>query len=466
MFVEPKAPEAETKCSCDPTASARSTIRRAHSIRYRDGFPTTYGPGRRSSSRGDRLQRLESHIDSSNPFAPRLLQQARLRTDPADSFEGRALLAVRDADEAHTQASNRRRHESNRALLRDALSYERQPNLLDFDPIEGAFETPLSGDDPIPPTRVEREAAAAVARPPRTRNLANPTLVDGLGDRERSMSPDPSWEPLLTTIPPDHRLPSNDSSFTSANGSTPVSTSTLASLATDRSTPITTPSETEVPHVCDPCDESDQEYTETDTEADVEYDEDLDEEDFDGNLERQFERYYFGSREGDQPFAPRRRDRTWPRSRAHSVMRFPVPPQLQDQHRHHRYPHPSSSSSRRPGPPSARPPHSQNERHIRLHIPQLPPPAARTPAADSTTEVNDDARQREEEDQRMIASLAGGANDMQRILTWLSRRNEIPEQWWADAGLRRALDAASGDNPDRRTTRLLSQIDRLERTLQ
>ncbi|KAH8428804.1 uncharacterized protein LDX57_006483 [Aspergillus melleus] len=48
------------------------------------------------------------------------------------------------------------------------------------------------------------------------------SVVDGLGDRERSMSPDDdhandAWETLLTTITPDTTLPSASSSFTSAS---------------------------------------------------------------------------------------------------------------------------------------------------------------------------------------------------------------------------------------------------------
>lgn len=50
-------------------------------------------------------------------------------------------------------------------------------------------------------------------------------VVDGLGDRQRSLSPeyhrgdDDAWETLLTTITPDVNLPSADSSFTSASAS-------------------------------------------------------------------------------------------------------------------------------------------------------------------------------------------------------------------------------------------------------
>ncbi|KAE8351426.1 hypothetical protein BDV28DRAFT_137095 [Aspergillus coremiiformis] len=53
-------------------------------------------------------------------------------------------------------------------------------------------------------------------------------IVDGLGDRQRSVSPDgdhtnDAWETLLTTITPDTNLPSVDSSFTSASAGTNAS---------------------------------------------------------------------------------------------------------------------------------------------------------------------------------------------------------------------------------------------------
>jgi hypothetical protein len=52
--------------------------------------------------------------------------------------------------------------------------------------------------------------------------------VDGLGDRERSLSPDDSWDTMLTTIMPDNRLPSAESSFTSAAASFSATSSALS----------------------------------------------------------------------------------------------------------------------------------------------------------------------------------------------------------------------------------------------
>lgn len=61
--------------------------------------------------------------------------------------------------------------------------------------------------------------------------------IDGLGDRERSLSPptDP-WETMLTTIAPDTQLPSADSSFTSAAVSASFSASNANSQAGSDST--------------------------------------------------------------------------------------------------------------------------------------------------------------------------------------------------------------------------------------
>ena len=47
--------------------------------------------------------------------------------------------------------------------------------------------------------------------------------INGLGDRERSVSPEiVAWETLVTTIPPDDQVPSNQSSFTSEQNSAPA----------------------------------------------------------------------------------------------------------------------------------------------------------------------------------------------------------------------------------------------------
>lgn len=86
---------------------------------------------------------------------------------------------------------------------------------------------------------------------PETNNLPSRTPLrqgnlDGLGDRERSISPEAiSWETMLTTITPDERIPSTNSSFTSATISDSVdsldSTSSSSSSHTHHTIPPVAP---------------------------------------------------------------------------------------------------------------------------------------------------------------------------------------------------------------------------------
>ena len=71
---------------------------------------------------------------------------------------------------------------------------------------------------------------------------------DGLGDRERSFSPDDDqWETMLTTIPPDARVPSANSSFTSA---TAASASPSSNPTSSHGTMVTAPSTNTEVEVC------------------------------------------------------------------------------------------------------------------------------------------------------------------------------------------------------------------------
>lgn len=99
----------------------------------------------------------------------------------------------------------------------------------------------------------------------RTSEEARTAAIDGLGDRERSLSPEDNWETLLMTITPDNQLPSADSSFTSAT----ASASSMPSQATSTSTSITTPEEADVSPICDLLTSSDSEdVSMTETEPD------------------------------------------------------------------------------------------------------------------------------------------------------------------------------------------------------
>lgn len=78
----------------------------------------------------------------------------------------------------------------------------------------------------MPPEIRERREHRADTHSGVSRGLGADGTVDGLGDRQRSPSPDgerdtDAWETLLSTITPDTNLPSNDSSFASTSASAP-----------------------------------------------------------------------------------------------------------------------------------------------------------------------------------------------------------------------------------------------------
>ncbi|KAL9134327.1 MAG: hypothetical protein Q9175_004488 [Cornicularia normoerica] len=397
MFCEPDAANSKATIKVDPTAPARSAIRRQRTVRYspnvRDhqstlsallshGQNPSQGPMRVLADRRSLLEDIRRQDRSATSSI----------SNPTDALDVEA-----EADLAHSQASQRSRLESGRALLRDALSYERPGRRLrisrqatfseapaamilwrpggaeDFEesqssaradearsppprylpipsytsgdtsnrstlyvpslPLGTALLTPrfapahrLDGEDearanavreevlarlssrmaeimdsgereymaghavqiarmrnldPIALTSEVREQEAAylelvethlelmrsvrdhdLAELPLLRRMSRPTQAmsrparrhhrqsnfDGLGDRERSFSPDDDqWETMLTTIPPDERVPSARSSFTSATAS---STSPSSNPTSSYGTMVTAPSTNTEVEVC------------------------------------------------------------------------------------------------------------------------------------------------------------------------------------------------------------------------
>jgi hypothetical protein len=170
--------------------------------------------------------------------------------------------------------------------------------------------------------------------------------LDGLGDRDRSLSPDGdgAWETMLTTLTPDPQLPSVGSSFASVSAATSASSSVESSGTSltpmgSSQNPIDT-ANVAVENVCDLLEDS-QDSSSVMSDTEVEDDDDL---------------YELGDDA---------RDRFW-RSYADVVA-------------------------------------SRADRVARYHG-----------AADSD-------------------NLGG----MQRIMRRLARREDIPDEWWAEAGLSR-----------------------------
>ncbi|KAL8853227.1 MAG: hypothetical protein Q9221_001961 [Calogaya cf. arnoldii] len=311
MFREPAVEATKPiEKKSDPTAPARSSIRRQRSVRY----PAHPHRDRQSSRRPQ-----SHHHDRPLVDVRRLRDRARVL-----STRSGALNIEIAADQAHTEASRQRRLESGRAILRDALSYEHAhqpistrvdghypsnllrpptsssasfrhpsrhsrhrpvvPNIGHEGPLSRPHaevtRTPPPAYIPSPPytspgrsNRSSPDESAAVSLTPRfapahvpaqfealeqsrserrqpsheDATASDPLLddfpplhrvsrrhsssreravhgdVDGLGDRWRSVSPDMDpWEILLSTMPPDERLPSTSaSSFRSNEDSAP-----------------------------------------------------------------------------------------------------------------------------------------------------------------------------------------------------------------------------------------------------
>ncbi|KAI0179537.1 hypothetical protein GGR52DRAFT_536523 [Hypoxylon sp. FL1284] len=86
-----------------------------------------------------------------------------------------------------------------------------------FDLMPMSFEDFIAGDDAAAERSLERPAALTepTAQPFRSARRLQVRNVDGLGDRDRSLSPDPvaAWDTLQSTLTPDPQPPSAGSSF-------------------------------------------------------------------------------------------------------------------------------------------------------------------------------------------------------------------------------------------------------------
>ena len=177
MFVEPEATKPKATVKPDPTASARSSIRRQRTVRYspnvRDHQSTLNAITARNQDRSHGRMRMLANRRS-------LLEDIRRRDRSATSSASTAddvqdLEAA--ADLAHSEAIQRNRLDSGRALLRDALSYERPGR-----------RTRIAREDPLP-------------RPHRIRDRSPPLSSIDAGDPrvpsrpESTRSPPPRYMP-------------------------------------------------------------------------------------------------------------------------------------------------------------------------------------------------------------------------------------------------------------------------------
>lgn len=266
MYREPSPAAPKCALKNDPSAHARSSIRRRGAVRQvypRAAGSSGGGPLRPSLPRAtfpedarhnDQAQ-AQSQRQNQSPDDVALLEAARngslgsLVSEYARRDAGSRLL--RDALR-HGQPGRRLRIPRESSLrfeipsppwsMSDFLSRassdantQQNSDGLPFTPRFApafAFQREGSGQPQSEPYRYSRpdgpigertrESRTRSSRPRSHREEVDQqrSAIDGLGDRQRSASPDDerddAWETLLTTITPDVNLPSTDSSFTSA----------------------------------------------------------------------------------------------------------------------------------------------------------------------------------------------------------------------------------------------------------
>lgn len=413
MFREPSSTEAAKNNPIkDPCAAARSAIRRQATIRR---------PSRYSSSSALRSATLRP------PFPRPLVDEIERETnglqrhvrspvpnsgsgdDPFDLTSGLTDSSAREAGQRllndvlrHSRPGQRLRIPRNPAvpdLYRRSSPGDDVPNRPDQEP--PAF-TPRFNPAVVhhrtssPQLRPDVVRLSPFPRPEsfggdgsnipllrrvgqRSVNEANranrESVVDGLGDRQRSMSPDDdhandAWETLLTTITPDTTLPSASSSFTSASAAgtnasrNGTSRSSVTSFGTLPSSLDSNPGTVQMvldpyPEFLNPCDYS------SSTDSELESDEEI-------NQNSLFRRYRRRMRQIDML------------RRTHNIQQ-------------------QSTMGNHPPVPT-----------ISLAIPDSSP--------------DPDLHQ------------------MQAILDRLARREDIPDDWWAAAGLSRTIGHQAGSN--------------------
>ena len=281
------SPEARDALKADPTAPARSPIRRRRPTRSptsprlfvhhsavedairrfrepatRPRLPPPPVPEPRNYSRRGEASRFTPGPPADDESSARSYFQLSTDAPRGLSFEDRRPLPALTPNFAPAAASRSARHDSpysarSRSALRTRSPYLRtgdwahlrasqgsEPRGTNAPRRSGTTERNEDGDD-------DNSDSNAVGFPPLRRmgrrNIADgplpssslreswspATTVDGLGDRERSISPvvDDHWEAMLSSVAPDPLAPTAESSFASAAASASFSNSHPSSRA-------------------------------------------------------------------------------------------------------------------------------------------------------------------------------------------------------------------------------------------
>ncbi|OIW23704.1 hypothetical protein CONLIGDRAFT_140707 [Coniochaeta ligniaria NRRL 30616] len=239
--------------------------------------------------------------------------------------------------------------------------------------------------------RAQAEAAARVDGP-RAR-------LDGLGDRDRSLSPegDNAWDTLLTTLTPDPQPPSVGSSFASVASAVASRTTANESSNTSLTGRDTGAEESTFEQPCDSDDEGEP----------VEFEVDLDE-----------------ANASNEPSG----------AQANSYA---------DAVRLGEYTTPSGTRTRNPPVPVDRLTYGAAGSGSGIDAVN-----ARAPGIFNASEPGSGSGAAEPGTDDLVLQLVGGLGGMQHIVRNLVRREDIPNDWWVDAGLSRTLprDDSPGDS--------------------
>lgn len=243
IWREPdSAKESETKPKPDLTAhhgQARSAIRRHPSVRISNNARNPYS----GSSRSHNLRRALSRspppdpVNQDIPLVPELSsRRQRYREVQHEDRRARRHAAYNEARLTQSRLPQLQNPDADASSPHDhssgAPSYSPIDDTLPDQYRPRRREARSSALDELPPLRRMghrsiNEGLPRISQLQSDRHQANsPGMVtatfDGLGDRQRSWSPEADqWETLLTTITPDASIPSAESSFDGANTSRP-----------------------------------------------------------------------------------------------------------------------------------------------------------------------------------------------------------------------------------------------------
>ncbi|KAF2872582.1 hypothetical protein BDV95DRAFT_390152 [Massariosphaeria phaeospora] len=178
-----------------PDASVPSSFALAYSSRHLPAFTPNFAPA--AASRESRREHAANHAERS-PVHGR---------SPYHRAAGRSRLAWLEAG-----------RRDNRRTVDDGDEDGSDNNAVGFPPLRRMGRRTIA-DGPLPSSSLRESWSPA-------------TTLDGLGDRDRSLSPiDDHWDTMLSTVAPDPLAPTADSSFTSAAASASFSNSHPSSRA-------------------------------------------------------------------------------------------------------------------------------------------------------------------------------------------------------------------------------------------